>query len=94
MLLYLGAVSPLGSPLSRGCVSILSIFLCFFSKPRYCFAKLGGVLFLDSPILAVLLHLCQVCLCLRGRIVCHVGEQLSEKVTQRRVFLTEKLQTG
>ena len=63
----------------------------FFSKPRYCFAKLGAVsLFLDSPTVAVLLHLCQVCLCLRGRIVCHVGEQLSEKVEPKKACIFDR----
>ena len=63
----------------------------FFSKPRYCFAKLGAVsLLLDSPTLAVLLHLCQICLCLRGRIVCHVGEQLSEKVKPKKAYIFDR----
>ena len=66
-------------------------WMFFFPKPRYCFAKLGAVsLFLDSPTLAVLLHLCQVCLCLRGRIVCHVGEQLSEKVKPKTACIFDR----
>ena len=47
-------------------------------------------MFLDSPTLAVLLHLCQVCLCLRGRIVCHVSEQLSEKVKPKKACIFDR----